>query len=81
MEAKKALLKVLVSELGSKEKVKEFSELLRLFDFYDLSNESDVKLLNGKGELLIELVSWFQFGILSRMGEVKNKLHKLKEQE
>lgn len=76
-EAKKALAKALESELGSKDKVKEFASLIKELGFYDLSSEENVVKLSGRGELLIELISYYQFGILSRMADVKNKLRKL----
>ena len=75
--AKKALAQALTAELGSIEKVKEFASNIKELGFYDLSDEAQVVKLNGKGELLIELISWYSFGILSRMVEVKQKLRKL----
>jgi len=77
--AKQHLAKALMAQLDDKEKVKEFVSLVKEFGFYDLTSEEDVKLLNGHGELLITLVTYYQLGLLSKMMEVKIKLNKLRK--
>ena len=79
MTAKQSLAKVLVRELGDSSAVKDFVAITGEFGFYDFTSEEDVKLLNGKGELLITLITYYQLGLLSKMMEVKNKLNKLRK--
>jgi len=66
------LVKFLIKELGGKHKVKEFSEQLKGIGI-DLSMSSNQEfVMTPEGSpLLFSLVSYYNFGILSKLTEIK----------
>jgi len=74
MEARrKHLTKYLLEELGSKDKVIEFSSNLRYLNICDLSKDEDLKKIT-EGGYVDTLKVIYQFGTLSKLVEIKESL-------
>jgi hypothetical protein len=74
-EKRKQLTEWLVKELGSPEKVKEFSQLLRELQLCDLRSDKHFNAVTDDGAaVLMTFITWYQFGFLHKLKEIKNKI-------
>jgi hypothetical protein len=64
------LIKHLKSELSKDSDVKEFSNLLRLFNICDLRDDDDLKAVATTGAI-DTLLALYKLGVLSKLSQVK----------
>jgi len=75
MDQKKHLVEFLKKELGSVEAVKDFSECLRQFNIADLRQDEDIVAVTAnEGAYLYSLVTYYQFGLFSKLKDIQNKI-------
>ncbi len=75
---KEQLVAFLIKELGSAEAVKTFAHDLRALKIADLSNIYDIeKLTEDESVRLFSLVTYHQFGILSKLTELQKHIKEL----
>ena len=74
-EKKKHLQKLLIEELGSKAKVKEFVELLSFLDICNLSDETEFdRITQDEGARLLSLIVYYNWGILHKLESIKKHI-------
>ncbi len=76
---RKHLTDWLLKELGSADKVREFSSSLRLLNILDLRDDDDLEAVTTNG-LIDTLVVLYQFGTISKLVEIKTKVKFQKEE-
>lgn len=66
------LASFLLSHLKSPHKVKQFSQLLRDLSICDLRNENELEnVASSEGAYLFTLLTYYEFGLLSKLAEIK----------
>jgi len=70
---REAVVDYLVKELGVHH-VRDFSEALRLLDICDLKDDTDLVTVT-EGGLIDTLLVLYKFGTLTKVIEVKSKIH------
>ena len=75
MSHEQKLIKLLLKELGGQEQVKRFSSELKVLGI-DLSTTRTQEFITSPegAPLLYTLVSYFTFGILNKLTEIKGKI-------
>jgi len=76
-EKRKQFTEWLVKELGSPEKVKEFSQMLRDLDICDLRDDTEFEnAVKDGAPMMLTLISYYTFGILHKLKQIKQEIKK-----
>lgn len=79
---RKQLTEFLIKELKSKELVKDFSETLRQLGLLDLKKDEDLECLGlDSGVYLLTLLTFYQFGILRKLADIKQRFDESLKQQ
>ena len=74
-EKRKQFTQFLIKELNGVDNVKEFSQILRDLNICDLRNDKHFEEATKDGAyLMMTLISYNQFGFLSKLKEIKTKI-------
>jgi len=75
-EKRQILVKELLRHLGSKEKVKAFSENLRTLNIVDLRDDEQFeKAAKHEFTFMASLITYQQFGLLDKLVEIRKLIH------
>jgi len=74
-EKRKLVSKTLVDELGSKDKAREFVQILAKLDIANVKNDKEFEgLIQDEGSLLFTLITYQNFGLLDKLSQIKAKI-------